>query len=294
MSTNNTIVVGVDYSPASESALQWALDAALRRKAAVRIVHVPETAKAGFRLLGPTGRRLEKQMRDRSRRLLEEEVDLAKAWHSGIDVSQRLATEADRAELVEESQTAEMVVVGNLGFGGFTGLLVGSTALHLANHAHCPVIVVPATTAADSARHGVVVGIDERENADAVLEFAFNEANLLGEPLTAVHAWHGPTMLSPTPLAPLVYDADLVAGQQRVRVEEALSPWRDKFPDVEVRTAVELDHPAKALVEASSDARLLVVGRRDRGELQSLVLGSVSHAVLHHASAPVAVVNDPS
>jgi nucleotide-binding universal stress UspA family protein len=53
--TVNTIVVGVDYSAPSESALQWALDAADRRKAEVRLIHVSETSGSELRSLGPAG-----------------------------------------------------------------------------------------------------------------------------------------------------------------------------------------------------------------------------------------------
>jgi nucleotide-binding universal stress UspA family protein len=293
MNDNNTIVVGVDYSPASHAALQWALETASRHHAAVIVVHVPEMTKSGFHVLGPTGPKLEHEIRERSRHLLEEIVDLAAVSHPDVAVSHRLA-EAAPGRLIEESQTAEMVVVGNRGFGGFTGLVVGSTALRLAAHAHCPVVVVPASSTPGDGGGGIVVGIDESGDSDPALRFAFSESALLGEPLTVVHAWHGPTMVGPSPAAPLVYDVDLVAGQQRVAVADALEPWRRKYPDVELETRVEMGHPAKELVDQAAHARLLVVGRRSRGELRSLVLGSVSHAVLHHASCPVAVVRDKS
>jgi nucleotide-binding universal stress UspA family protein len=67
--------------------------------------------------------------------------------------------------------------------------------------------------------------------------------------------------------------------------------WQEKCPDVEARHEVVAHNPASVLVAASTGAERLVVGSRARGGPHSLVtLGSVSHAVLHHAGCPVAVV----
>jgi nucleotide-binding universal stress UspA family protein len=74
---------------------------------------------------------------------------------------------------------------------------------------------------------------------------------------------------------------------------ESLAGWQDKFPDVVVERKVVLGHPVPTLITNAANARMLVVGCRGRGALSSLVLGSVSHGVLHHATAPVAVVHRP-
>ena len=67
-----------------------------------------------------------------------------------------------------------------------------------------------------------------------------------------------------------------------------MAGWQEKYPDVAVDQKVVYGHPVPALVAAASAARLLVVGSRGRG---SVVLGSVSHGVLHRATGPVAVVH---
>jgi nucleotide-binding universal stress UspA family protein len=69
-----------------------------------------------------------------------------------------------------------------------------------------------------------------------------------------------------------------------------LAGWQQKYPDVEVVVDVARDAPARALVERSRSAQLVVVGSRGRGNLAGLVLGSVSHALLQHSHSPVAVV----
>jgi nucleotide-binding universal stress UspA family protein len=69
-----------------------------------------------------------------------------------------------------------------------------------------------------------------------------------------------------------------------------LAGWSAKYPDVAVRRLVVRDRAARALVEESGRAQLVVVGSRGRGGFRGLLLGSVSQALLHHAHCPVAVV----
>jgi nucleotide-binding universal stress UspA family protein len=91
-------------------------------------------------------------------------------------------------------------------------------------------------------------------------------------------------------MMPLGYDAAMAAREERLVLAESLAGWEEKFPDVEVVQQVVLGHPVPSLVSRAAKARLLVVGSRGHSSLRSLVLGSVSHGVLHHATGPVAVV----
>jgi nucleotide-binding universal stress UspA family protein len=72
-----------------------------------------------------------------------------------------------------------------------------------------------------------------------------------------------------------------------------LAGWAEKYPEVEVRRVVERDRPAPALLEQAAGAQLVVVGSRGRGGLAGMLLGSVSHNVLHHSPCPVLVVRAP-
>ncbi len=71
---------------------------------------------------------------------------------------------------------------------------------------------------------------------------------------------------------------------------ERLAGWGQKYPEVAVRRVIVRDAPARALVEASKSAQLVVVGSRGRGNATGLMLGSVSHGVLHAAHCPVVIV----
>jgi nucleotide-binding universal stress UspA family protein len=163
--------------------------------------------------------------------------------------------------------------------------------LHVTAHAACPVIAVPWAMESDVPRHGVVVGVDGSELSEAAIDYAFDMASELREPLIAIHAWHDPTRTGVGLMMPIGYDPADVVKEERLALAESLAGWQEKFPDVEVERNFVLGHPVPALVSRAAHARILVVGCRGRGVLRSLVLGSVSHGVLHHATSPVAVVH---
>jgi nucleotide-binding universal stress UspA family protein len=91
-------------------------------------------------------------------------------------------------------------------------------------------------------------------------------------------------------MQPLVYDPQIVAEEESRALNESLTVWREKYPDVEVVSEVIQGSPARILGAVSARADLLVVGARGRGGFPALLLGSVSHALLHYAHCPVAVV----
>ena len=142
----------------------------------------------------------------------------------------------------------------------------------------------------------VVVGIDGSAPAGAALAFAASMADQAAAPLTVMCAWNamaedawvdafapgvGPDDPDPRPAEREVAQAALDTAVASVRAEH---------PAVAVRPILTEGPPAAALLEAGADAGLLVVGTRGHGAFTSLLLGSVSHAVVHAATGPVAVV----
>ncbi|TQF07284.1 universal stress protein [Kitasatospora acidiphila] len=186
-----------------------------------------------------------------------------------------------------------MLVIGSRGLGGLTGLLVGSVALRAAAHAACPVVLVRAGTDGDGGvQSDVVVGVDSTRPCAEVLAFAFEQAAERGAKLRALESRNLPTgrYVTAAPVDPPEI-TDALAAEALVRLQDALAPWREKFPEVRVEAGVTGWPAGRALVEASRSASLVVVGRRTP-KIRPAVpgLGAVAHTVLHHTHSPVAVV----
>lgn len=139
----------------------------------------------------------------------------------------------------------------------------------------------------------VVVGIDGSPGGEAALRFAFEEARLRGLPLRIVCAWEASAgayvgeAFAPT--------ADVFLEAEHHAEEVLRTALGQLAPDASVRVeALSVEgHPATVLSEQARDAELLVVGSRGRGAATSLLLGSVSQGVAHHAHCPLVIVRPP-
>ncbi|MFF5213084.1 universal stress protein, partial [Streptosporangium sp. NPDC000396] len=271
------IVVGADGSPSSQAAVEWAVDDAVRRGCALRIVHVSEMWPYDIPLQTPPSFR--DSMAEYCQGVLDAAADLARERAPRVEVSASLEMGKTVEVLRREAEDAEQVVVGSRGLGGFTGLLLGSVSLALAGHVAAPVVVVRGSRAQTYGE--IAVGFDGSAHSAAALEHAFEEAARRGARLRAVHAWQMPVVgPGATVYTPLI--EEILAGEQRL-TQDALAPWREKYPQVEIKETVICGHPVRALCEASATADLAVVGSHGLGAIGSAVLGSVSHGVLHHA-----------
>ncbi len=134
----------------------------------------------------------------------------------------------------------------------------------------------------------IIVGVDGSEAAKGALRWAAAEARLRGQPLVAVMAWgflDQHHQLADAPFDPAYDDAEAHRALAAY-VTHVLGP--DATDDVELRPVCDLAAPA--LIDASADASLLVVGARGLGGFARLLLGSVTRKVLHEAACPVAVI----
>ena len=283
----HAIVVGIDGSSASAAALDWAVAEAVRRR---RPLHL---FSAGERLM-PGGEaalydaELVERIADEAIAKAEAVLDAAVARVAlgapGLEVTRECSLRPPAAVLVEHSTHANTVVVGHRGHGVLVGALLGSIAHQVAAHASCPVVVVRAPEEHTEPTGGVVVGVDGSEGSEAAVRFAFEEASSRGCDLHVVKAWWTSTAGFSKSLK-----ADFQQAE-RLAVAETLAGWGEKYPDVTVHVTVPMAATVSAVVRASAEAELLVVGTRGRGGFRRLVLGSVSHGVLQHATCPVAVV----
>lgn len=136
----------------------------------------------------------------------------------------------------------------------------------------------------------IVVGIDGSESARAALRFALDEARLRGAAVRAVAAWHVPTTTYGGAFVPPADGLlDELETATRRTLERALTDAGDQA-DLEVEPVVREGAPARVLLEAASDADLLVIGSRGLGGFRGLLLGSVGQQCTHHAPCPVVIV----
>lgn len=291
---HRTVIIGHDGSVGSDVALAWALDLASRRNVPVRIVRafLPSTYVSG---LGVNyGAAEGDALRSAAEQEIEQVRDRARQSHPDLEITAAVEDGAAQHVLVELSRQADTVVLGSRGASGFSTLVAGSTTMYVATHAECAVVAVPGTATSAAAR-GVVVGVDGSEVSEAAIAYAFQQASELHTPLTAVHAWFEPlTGTAAHAAMPLPGGSVAYTKDQQILLAESLAGWSEKYPDVEVHRRVVHGHPVRALVDTADHAELLVVGCRGRGAVRSILLGSVSHGVLHLATSPVAVVRGHS
>jgi nucleotide-binding universal stress UspA family protein len=280
------VVVGVDGSDGARRALAWAAAEAVRRRVALRLVTAYAWAPYGHAGTGAGSHRAEELERG-GRQVLDDAVEATRGSAPDLEITANLVVGSPVRVLAEEARQAQLLVLGSRGLGGVSGLLLGSVAVGSAVQASCPVVVVRSAERGDPAGRPVVVGVDGSPTSEAAVAFAFEAAAVRGVSLVALHTWADVEYYPG--LAPLV-DWSLIAGEEEALLAGRLAGWSAKYPEVEVRRVVQRDGAANALVELSKDAQLVVVGSRGRGNLTGLLLGSVSHAVLHGSHCPVAVV----
>jgi nucleotide-binding universal stress UspA family protein len=274
--TQRSIVVGVDPSGRSASAVVWAVDEAERRAAGLTLLSAirgeqPSDASSGEHDLASLARRL-----------------------TMSSLRQR-AVDGDPVDaLLDAAVDADLLVVGARTLRPTQRMILGSTSRAVAAWSPVPMVVVPEPWMQPSmASAPIVAGVRPAESAprgssgplDAeVLTFSFARAAALRVPLHIVSAFEPPYLTAWSP-------SDLLAARTShdAELDERLAPWREDHPEVEVITSSVAEPADHAVLEAARTAQLAVVGRHHSTALSG-VLGATARGVLAHASRPVAVV----
>jgi nucleotide-binding universal stress UspA family protein len=284
------VVAGVDGSEPSLGAADLAAEEAALRGLPLELVYAfsppflarPATMPPDVPPVAPTPDLPSDELRQHAQDVLHEAGARVRGTHPELPVITRLRDGLAAGVLIDASGQARLVVVGHRGRGGFTGLLAGSVGIQLASHAGCPVIIARGEPKRDAP---VVVGVDGSPGARRAAAFAFDAAATYGVPLVIRFAWPPgatwpPELLTRGQAPP---EAPDVPG-------DTVRDLAGAYPHVPVRPEVRTEPAHQSLVEASEQARLVVVGSRGQGGFRGLLLGSVSQALIHHARCPVAVV----
>ncbi|MFM9609337.1 stress-inducible protein [Streptomyces sp. V2] len=277
---SRTVTVGLDGSPESLAAAEWAATLGLP----LTLVQVWEPVPAPMAQAPLLGAETHQHWTDRIPR---ETAAGLRERHPGVEVTTTQVTGHPADALIEAAKDAELLVLGSRGLGGTVGFLLGSVGLSVLAHTQHPVVFVKKDP--QIAPGPVVLGLDTDRPDATLLTFAFETAARRAVPLRVVHAWNPPPYIAyGTPADPTLHEA-LLRGDAE-KLAEVLKPWRRDHPGVEVTEQVRYGNPAVRLVDAARDASLVVVGRRTRHNPFGTHIGHVTHAVLHHCAAPVAVV----
>lgn len=290
LESESEIVVGVDGSCASATAVRWAAHDAALRDRTLRLVHVvppivmprtpwPELPVAYARCA-------EERAQHITARAHAAALDAAPQRASSIGM--QIVHGPVVPTLAAMSKEAEMLVVGCLGETAASRALIGSISSALVHRAHCPVAVIHGEQK-PSPKAPVVVGIDGSEESVLAAAIAFDEASRRDVSLVALHAWSdmGPLGLPDFSWAPI--DWRDVEEHEEKEFAAFLAPFRDQYPGVPVRPVVVCDRPVNRLLEQADAAQLIVVGSHGRGGVAGALLGSVSTAVVQSAQIPVIV-----
>ena len=284
------IVVGMDGSDGSFMAAHWAVSEAKVRGRGITLAHaiMPTAASSAFGIAVPPRLDLIEDMRSGA----SEDLTRLAADLDCADIQVVVEIGTPSALLLTASDTADLLVLGSRGRGGFTALLLGSVGSQVTSHASCPVIVMRDDPRADS--NELVVGIDGSEHSLAALDFAFDEASRHGYKIVAVHAWDVPSFdLIITTDGPVPLPLEHVADDEVRLAAEILAGFSEEYPDVKVAEHLVRAPAVHALLDSSTNAVMIVLGTRGRNAAIGALLGSTSNGVLHKAKVPVAIIPVP-
>lgn len=280
------MVVGVDGSRSSPGTVDLAVAEAIRRAAALHIVHVwPGRYVGVFRSRGLVPSRAD------GRRLLAVATRRARLAGPDLPISTELLDGGAATMLAGRSARAGVLVVGHRDDMAARPSW-GATAAYLGHHSACPLLVHRGGTGRDGP---VVVAASARTSGSATLGYAFAEASRRGAHLVAVHMWIRPGAEDgPTPVVvPGGYATERRQAEEALAT--ALAQWRPRFPEVLVEELAVHDlDMARTIACASRRGSLLVGGIGRHGRFAELLYGPLTAAFAGPRQAPCPVVLVPS
>jgi len=290
------IVVGYDGSPGARLALEWAIETAKRDERPLTLLHcVGLTMTPTFRAYDPGVQARPYDVMAQG--VLTEAVEIATKTLRPEDVHSLSVIGSAAAELVGVSDRADVVVTGSRGHGAISAGLLGSTSYAVTAHAHCPAVVVRGDAVVHAGpSHPVVAAFDDSKNAQQALETAVQVAAAAQAPLHVIavdnvgglEVWpENDTMIGREEMMESMHRH---VGQV---LQDVTEDARQAHPSLEIRTSVLGGSPGQAIAAYAVDVRagLVVMGSRGHGGFTGMLLGSVSHRVVHDVPCPVMVIH---
>ncbi|MBA1835063.1 universal stress protein [Corynebacterium wankanglinii] len=293
MTHEDIVVVAVDGSPASDNAVRWAANTAMKRDIPLRLAasySMPQFLYAEGMV--PPSEVFDEMQRE-TLQTVDRAREIALEVAPDLRIGHAVAEGSPIDMLLEMSRDCTMVVMGSRGLSGLSGMVLGSVSGAVVSHAYCPVVVVREDNAVTEAtKYGpVVVGVDGSEVSRRATEVAFEEAAARGAELVAVHTWVDTQIQGPGAGYAVSEDHwNAVQAEKDELLGTYLGELSDKYPDVVVKKTITRDRPVRALASAAEGAQLLVTGSHGRGGFKGMLLGSTSRALLQQAPCPMMVV----
>ncbi|MGI9604063.1 MAG: universal stress protein [Acidimicrobiales bacterium] len=270
-----SVIVGVDGSSGSETALRWALDRVDDYGPVVPVhawdypawTYTPAALGGG---IAPSSEEMMTSTRSGIGEYLEA-IDptlvdqLVVRWGSASTV------------LVEEAASSEMLIIGTRGHGAVASRLLGSVSLWCAHHAAVPVAIVPDGALTDRDSERIAVGVDGSPNSEDALRWALRHHQ--GRQLSVYGAWQSALVFG---YEPSVVDPAKVAKASTRLVEDAITRvcQDEGLSADDIKIVMSNESPGYALHHASDENDLLIIGGRSRTGFEYALLGSTSTGLI--------------
>jgi nucleotide-binding universal stress UspA family protein len=284
----NPIVVAVGQDPI-DGALSFAAGEAARAGCGLHLVHVVHHLLVS----GPPNVLVtETSVEQIGRQALNAGLQRAHELVDGVPVTSELRVGAVVPTLVDVAKGSRMMVLERRDFSRVKRVVTRSVSSGVAAHAHVPVVSVPTHWSPTRTRGDfptVTVGLDVVERAEPVLRAAAAEARTRGAVLHVLHTWAFPDAYDDIILSRT--ENDEWTARATAEIQTAIEALGEDFAGLPVRIMVGHARPADALIEASRETDLLVIGRHDPLVPIGSHLGPIARAVLREAECPVMLVD---
>jgi nucleotide-binding universal stress UspA family protein len=284
----NPVVVGVGHEPI-EAAIAYAVQEAGRAGCGLHLVHAVHVVPSGPEMMLVDVTDVERIGRQTLDEALEHARDVAPG---GMVVTGALVLGTAVPSLVEAGEDARMIVLQHRDLTRMMRVVTRSVSSGVAAHAKVPVVSVPSYWSTDrqaQAEHTVSVGVDIPDRSQEILRVAADAARTRGASLHVLHTWSFPSAYDDIIMSRVEHDE--WGARATAEIQQVLDGLGDAMTGVAVTIEARHAQPADALIEASKDSELLVVGRHDPLVPFGSHLGPIARAVLREAECPVLLAN---